>query len=373
MADMPSRQEVHLPAVARALLAGEVPSVNDPTVIVGPPGPQGPAGPQGPIGPQGPVGPSGPMGYTGDTGAYGKDGTFTYVKNTAPDDSIGNDNDLWLKIPEYILFGPKKNGQWPSTGQILIGAQGVQGVRGLTGAQLIVGTSVTPSGGNDGDSYLAPDGVIYGPKQGAWPDTGINLRGLKGDKGDTGATGADSTVPGPAGATGAKGDKGDTGPQGAASTVPGPTGPQGPARPGLIGAFRDPLPDDGIPGDFLINVITYVLWGPKSSQWPSSGHALTGPKGDKGDKGDTGDASTVAGPQGPQGPQGATGATGADSTVPGPQGPAGPKGDTGATGAASTIAGPQGPQGATGAAGADSTVPGPQGPVGTPGNSRVSA
>jgi hypothetical protein len=74
------------------------------------------------------------------------------------------------------------------------------------------------------------------------------------------------------------GPAGATGPAGPASTVPGPTGPTGPA-------------------------------------------------------GATGPASTVPGPTGPQGPQGATGATGAASTVPGPTGPTGATGSQGPTGA----------------------------------------
>jgi hypothetical protein len=208
----------------------------------------------------------------------------------------------------------------------------------------------------------------------------------------------------------------------AATNMPGPPGPTGPVGPPngntIWSGSGAPTAGIGQNGDFYIDNVGHVIYGPKASgAWPGTGVSLIGPAGPPGPPGSVGPAG-VAGPTGPQGipgtqgvkgdpgpagPRGATGAAGADSTVPGPEGPAGlqgapglagpqgpqgVKGDTGSvglqgpigltgatgpTGADSTVPGPQGPQGvagpigATGATGAASTVPGPSGPPGPQG------
>lgn len=133
--------------------------------------------------------------------------------------------------------------------------------------------------------------------------------------GPPGPQGADSTVPGPAGATGPAGPAGPQGVKGADSTVPGPAGATGPAGPqGSQGSQGLPGADSTVPG-------------PAGATGPAGS---TGPQGVKGDTGNTG-------PQGVKGDTGTTGAQGPQGTT-GVQGPQGIPGDTGPQG-------PTGPQG----------------------------
>ena len=159
-----------------------------------------------------------------------------------------------------------------------------------------------------------------------------------------------STVVGTPGQTGPQGPQGPTG-------VAGPSGPKGltgPAgatgAPGLNGLDgRTVLHGAGTPvatsaggvvGDFYLDTVASVLYGPKASasSWAGlTGVSLVGPAG-----GPVGPAGPT-GPTGSTGPQGATGSTGPL----GPMGFTGPLGPTGATGGV----GPQGAQGVAGVAG----------------------
>ena len=110
---------------------------------------------------------------------------------------------------------------------------------------------------------------------------------------------------GPAGATGPPGPTGDTGAQGPPGP-PGATGPAGPAGPAgadgntVLNGTGAPGVSVGHDGDFYLDTVDDVLYGPKASgTWPATGTSLLGPKGDTGDPG-------PAGPAGPQGPQGDT-------------------------------------------------------------------
>ena len=119
-------------------------------------------------------------------------------------------------------------------------------------------------------------------------------------------------------------------------------------------------------GDFYIDVLTMMFYGPKKNGlWPvgvslkgldgkngvdgkngsdgSTSKAITGPAGPKGETGATG----VAGPKGETGATGPMGPSGANGSI-GATGPAGAKGETGLTGAK----GDKGETGATGATGA---------------------
>jgi len=118
-------------------------------------------------------------------------------------------------------------------------------------------------------------------------------------------------------------------------------------------------------GDFYIDVLTMMFYGPKKNGlWPvgvslkgldgkngvdgkngsdgSTAKAITGPAGPKGETGATG----VAGPKGETGATGPMGPSGANGSI-GATGPAGAKGETGLTGAK----GDKGETGATGAQG----------------------
>ena len=113
------------------------------------------------------------------------------------------------------------------------------------------------------------------------------------------------------------------------------TGEAGPRGNSLLSGNGSPSVQDGLFGDFYLDLIEYRIYGPKNflEIW-GEGVPLLGPQGVKGERGDTGPQGAT-GIQGVKGDTGATGATGAT----GPSGPTGatgaqgPKGDTGATGA----------------------------------------
>ena len=186
-------------------------------------------------------------------------------------------------------------------------------------------------------------------------------KGEKGDKGDAGAAGptGQTGLTGPTGATGPAGPmgaQGPIGPTGATGPI-GLTGAQGPigsagptGQTGAAGTNGKTIlsgvvaPTDGVGtnGDFYIDTLTNLLYGPKANDtWPA-GVSLVGAMG-------------PAGPIGPTGPTGATGLTGPAGPT-GATGLTGPAGPTGATG----LTGPAGPTGATG-------LTGPAGPTGATG------
>jgi hypothetical protein len=182
------------------------------------------------------------------------------------------------------------------------------------------------------------------------------------------------------------GPTGPTGPSGGPTGPTGPGGVTGPAGPGILSGNIPPTSDVGVNGQFYINTVTNVLFGPKTNGiWPAGVTCVgpTGPTGAAGTEGATGPTGPSGGPTGPTGAAstvpGPTGPTGAASVVPGPTGPSGPTGPTGAQGipgeaAAIGATGPTGPTGPsggptgpTGPTGAASTVPGPTGPTGATG------
>jgi|LakMenE18May11ns_1017448.scaffolds.fasta_scaffold9940481_3 hypothetical protein len=129
-------------------------------------------------------------------------------------------------------------------------------------------------------------------------------QGLQGPQGQAGATG-------PTGNQGSIGLTGPAGPQGAIGLT-GAQGSQGPAGAnGINGAdgktvlngTSNPTSMIGNNGDFYINTISNIIFGPKASgQWPAIGVSLVGPQGLTGPTG-------ASGPQGPQGPSGGGGFT----------------------------------------------------------------
>lgn len=138
------------------------------------------------------------------------------------------------------------------------GPQGPQGYPGLDGTLIRYGTSnPTPEIGNNGDSYInKTTNFLFGPKAGgSWP-AGVSLVG-------------------PQGIQGVKGDKGDQGIQG----VQGVQGVPGNDGNTVLYGTSDPLPAVGVNGNFYINQITHVMFGPKAGgAWPA-GASLIGPQG----------------------------------------------------------------------------------------------
>ena len=105
---------------------------------------------------------------------------------------------------------------------------------------------------------------------------------IPGTAGPTGPGGADGLLgpTGPPGPVGVPGPLGPTGPQGAQgvpglSGAPGPTGPTGaPGAPGTSGTViltgtTTPTAADGAEGNFYLDSVAHVLYGPKTgTTWP---------------------------------------------------------------------------------------------------------
>lgn len=127
----------------------------------------------------------------------------TFTPNTilngvgAPKSTVGIDGDFYIDTKLMNMYGPKKNGAWPSP----VSLKGTSGVDGKNGTTTVGTTGATGATG--------PAGPV-GP---------AGAKGEKGDKGETGATGpagpagptGSAGAAGSAGATGATGAKGDTG------------------------------------------------------------------------------------------------------------------------------------------------------------------
>jgi len=191
----------------------------------------------------------------------------------APIDGVtGKDGDVYIDVANLLIYGPRENGVWGPP-KSLVGATGPAGAIGATG----------PAG---------PAGATGAP--GATGATGAT-----GAAGATGATGAAGPVgpPGPTGATGETGTVGPAGPPGATGAT-GETGTAGPAGANgatILNGTDTPTAGVGNVGDFYIDTVTGILWGPKGvSGWPSTGQVYMGQQG-------------PAGPPGPQGPAGTSG------------------------------------------------------------------
>jgi Collagen triple helix repeat (20 copies) len=211
----------------------------------GPAGPQGLTGSaglqgeQGPAGPTGPEGPQGPAGVTGTTGPAGP---------------VGPAGLTWC-------------GVWSNTETYI--TDDAVSYEGNSYFAIAPSTNIAPAG--------APLSWAIMASQGA--------QGIAGPAGPAGPIG-------PAGAIGPAGPTGAVGPQGSAG-VNGNTIWYG------AGAPSNGL---GNNGDFYINDVSWMIYGPKiSGTWPA-GVALIGPQGITGATGATG----IAGPQGSTGTSGNT-------------------------------------------------------------------
>lgn len=117
---------------------------------------------QGPQGPAGPAGPAGSQGPQGDPGTPGTHGSVIYSGTGVPPSATGVDSDYWLDTATSTLYGPKSGGAWPSTGVVLKGATGATGAPGADGAAgprgsawfTGAGVPTTVAGSVAGDLYL---------------------------------------------------------------------------------------------------------------------------------------------------------------------------------------------------------------------------
>ena len=327
------------------------------TGAVGPQGPIGLTGAVGAKGSTGATGATGPQGPIGLTGAVGAKGSIGATGAVGPQGPIGFTGLQGLKGDTGSVGPIGLTG--PAGVQGAVGPQGPAGVNGLNG--LNGNTWLTGIGTPDqalgvlGDFYFdVGAGVYYGPKTNEGWGSAVVLKGDSGPQGPVGLTG-NAGAPGIAGAQGpigftgpqgVKGDTGDLGPIGLTGSAgaPGAVGPQGPA--GVDGKSwysGNGIPSVGIgsEGDFYLDLQTYMLYGPKTTDGWGSGVGLksvavageqgpVGPAGAPGPKGDAGIAGAL-GPQGSIGPSGAPGLKGDKGDV-GQQGPAGVNGQDGLNG-----------------------------------------
>ena len=259
----------------------------------------------------------------GATGADGADGKTIQNRTGTPNGVVsGAVGDFYLNTSTYILYGPKTSSSsttWPTSGTLLIGAVGADGktIRNGTGA---------PNGtvtGSVGDFYIdTATWTIYGPKVSStstvWPISGTSLIG---PQGNTGASGTDGkTIRNGTGApngtvTGSVGDfyldtvthilygpkvsaTATTWPTSGTSLV-GATGAAGTNGNTVLNGTVNPNGNvTGAVGDFYLNTSTSILFGPKVSAtattWPTSGVTLVGTNGTNGTNGNTILNGTVA-------------------------------------------------------------------------------
>lgn len=141
------------------------------------------------------------------------------------------------------------------------GDTGDAGAAGADGRTILSGTIPPLSGqGVDGDFYIdTANKLIYGPKTG-------------------GAWGAGVSIVGPTGAAGADGADGTNGTNGT-DGVDGKT---------VLNGAGVPSSGLGVDGDFYIDTVSFVIYGPKTTGSWGSGTSLVGPAGSvsDGDKGD---------------------------------------------------------------------------------------
>jgi hypothetical protein len=240
----------------------------------GPQGPQGDAGPTGPTGPTGLTGSTGPTGRTGSTGPTGPTGATGATGPTGPTGATGPQGDPAL---------------WNFTGAYNIGAS--YAIGDVTTYDGKTWYRIHANGGNSGDTPV--EGTFW---------TLLADKGAIGNTGATGATGPQGD-PGPTGATGSAGATGATGATGAAGTN-GTNGTNGLDGKTVLNGVTAPSAGTGVDGDFYIDTVTDLIYGPKTTGAWGSGTSIIGPTGPTG----------ATGPTGPTGPTGATGPAGTNGT-----------------------------------------------------------
>ena len=103
-------------------------------------------------------------------GIQGPRGSSILNGSGLPSNSIGYPNDYYLDVVTDILYGPKTNAGWPSTGTSIQGTQGTQGIKGDSGYSVYTGI-IAPnnSTGNNGDVYIySIANLIYTKVGGIW-------------------------------------------------------------------------------------------------------------------------------------------------------------------------------------------------------------
>lgn len=118
------------------------------------------------------------VGPTGSQGPSGTSGRTILSGTVDPDNFIGANNDFYINISTWQIFGPKQNGLWPE-GVNLIGAIGPQGPQGLQGIQGIQGIQ-----GGKGDTGIQGIQGVQGPigRDSGYRYGGFAVEGILGDE-----------------------------------------------------------------------------------------------------------------------------------------------------------------------------------------------
>jgi hypothetical protein len=132
----------------------------------------------------------------------------------SPKSSLGIDGDFYIDTRSLLIYGPKKNGKWPTP-------QSIQGPTGPSGSDGRNGSDGKTASSSNVNTVVGPPG-IQGPIGPAGPQGEKGEQGLPGIAGAVGPAGS----PGPAGPTGANGSNGAQGPVGATGAK-GETGTSG--------------------------------------------------------------------------------------------------------------------------------------------------
>ena len=196
----------------------------------------------------GPAGANGADGADGTNGTNGVDGNTILSGTTNPNNTLGNDGDIYINTTSNTFFGPKVAGAW-GAGTSLIGpagangADGVDGTNGTNGTNGVDGNTIlsgttNPNNalGNDGDIYInTANSTFFGPKAaGAW-GAGTSLIGADGTDGVDGTNGVD-------------GVDGNT----------------------VLNGTSNPTNAVGNTGDFYYNYNNFTFFGPKTGAgWPA--------------------------------------------------------------------------------------------------------
>lgn len=245
-------------------------------------------------GDKGDRGKDGPQGLQGEVGLSGMDGRTLMTVSGVPSVNVGLNGDYAIDSVAQKIYGPKNGGAWPA-GVSFKGDSGSIGQQGDKGNGIFTGNGAPDNSiGQNGDVYIDFAGqLMYGPKSaGAWPGSSVHL---KGDQGNTGNTG-DQGVPGPPGPSGRTilavsgapanglGQDGDFAFDIAAQLIYGPKsvgvwgagtnlrGIQGPAGSGTSVYSGSGVPSNalGISGDYYFDTTNGKIFGPKgASTWPA--------------------------------------------------------------------------------------------------------
>ena len=224
---------------------------------------------------KGAKGDKGETGEKGETGAKGETGNGWLSGKGTPSNANGKVGDLYLDLNTGDVYVKNSSNVWVKESNL----KGADGNDGNDGASTSGNNWLTGNGapnntnGNDGDLYLDTDSYdFYIKADGAWTKKG-NLKGANGKDGKDGTDGTNGKdgTDGTNGADGATGPQGPQGPQGEKGDT-GATGAPGKDGTVWLTGSEEPTAETGNDGDFYINLTTGELYLKESGEWSNIGN-----------------------------------------------------------------------------------------------------